>query len=77
MNIKTVTDEISSPALKQIVAYLWDTVDSVRAGKISHQQATVEITGQKHIIQSIALDWLYNNYKNKFQTSIAKKEVGV
>jgi hypothetical protein len=60
MDTRQITKEIKSPALKEIVESLVTIIDRVRSGEISHQKASSEITGHKHIIQSLALDWAFN-----------------
>lgn len=59
MNLAIIQKEIKSPALKEIVKSLTDTVNDVKNKTIDYQQANVEIVGCKHIIQSLALDWAY------------------
>jgi len=60
MNIEKVLKEIRNPALQEIVKDLGGIVADIKSGKIMYQQGNVEIVGCKHIIQSIALDWMFN-----------------
>jgi len=60
MDKKSVSRELKSPTLRQIVESLWTIIERLRSGEIQHQQAASETAAHKHMIQSIALDWLYN-----------------
>lgn len=62
MNSDIINNEITSPALKEIVASLNSIVERVQTGGITHKQGSVEIAGHKHVIQTVALDWLYNKH---------------
>lgn len=46
--------------MQEVVKSLVETVNDVKGQKIDSQQANMEIVGCKHIIQSMALDWMYN-----------------
>ena len=63
-------EEIKSPAIKEVVHSLWNTVDRVKTKKIKYNQGAVEIAGCKHIIKGIALDWMYNDYENGIKKQI-------
>ena len=63
MNITTISKEINSPALKEVVKSLYDVMSRIQGNVITHQQGATEITAHKHIIQSIALDWAFNRQK--------------
>ena len=65
MNINTITKEISSPALQEIATSLNDLIDRIQSNEVTHQQGSTEITGHKHLIQSIALDWAFNRKKQE------------
>lgn len=60
MNVDIIKKEVKSPALKSIVESLCTLVERVRKGEITYQQGSVEITGHKHVIQALALDWMFS-----------------
>lgn len=60
MNLKVIQKEVKSEALKEIIESLGETVGNVKGGKIDPKLATIEISGVKHIIRCMALDWAYN-----------------
>ncbi len=65
MDIEKIKKEISSDALSEITGSLGKVVERIKGGQIGHQQGSAEIAGHKHIIQTIALDWLYSGCGNK------------
>jgi len=71
VDIVTITNEIKSKSLKEIIKTLGEIVKRVQDGEITYQQGSVEITGCKHIIQSLALDWSFS--KGKVQSKPDKK----
>jgi hypothetical protein len=60
MNVEVIKKEIKSPALKTIVESLCSLIERVKNGDITYQQGSAEIAGHKHIIQSLALDWMFS-----------------
>jgi len=69
MDAKLISKEIHSPALKEISSSLISVIDRVQDGTIDFRQASVEVASHKHIIQTLALDWMYNSNKKKLQIS--------
>jgi len=65
MNMNIIGKEINSPALKEIATSMHDLICRIQSDEISHQQGATEITGHKHLIQSIALDWAFNRKKQE------------
>jgi len=65
VDIVKVVKEIHSPALKEIVKSVWDTVDRIQTGQTTYKQASVEIAGHKHIIQAVVADWMWNKQKRQ------------
>lgn len=43
-------------------------LDRVKEGKIDYRQAQSEIAGHKHIIQCVALDWMYNKRRSEIES---------
>jgi len=56
MDIDIIRNHVQNPILQQVVLNLDGIVDRVKEGTITFQQGSIEITGQKHIIQSVALN---------------------
>ena len=59
MDIKVLKSEMSSGALQEVVASLVCVIGKVEAAAIPYQQASVEITAHKHVLQALALDWAF------------------
>jgi len=66
MDMQKIAKEIHSPALKEIGVSLVEVIDRIKSGSIDYRQAQVEVASHKHIIQTIALDWMYNHQKQKW-----------
>lgn len=75
MNLDIIQREIKSKALQEVVRSLTETVNGVKDKTIEHQQANVEIVGCKHIIQSIALDWMYGGRIKSLQKITTIKRI--
>lgn len=56
MKISVITDEMSSPALKEIVGSVHECVEAARGGKKSYRHALIEVTAHKHILQAFIFD---------------------
>lgn len=56
MDITKVTNEISSPALKELAQEILGTVDSIKTGKKKHMEGLAELNGYKQVIQIMALE---------------------
>lgn len=67
---QTINNEIKSDVLKNVCLSLLETLTKIRTNEIDFRKGSVEIAAHKHIIQSIALDWLYSKNKN---TTIPKE----
>lgn len=65
MNIDKIQKEIKSPALKEIAGSLVEVINGVRSGDIDAKTASVAVAGHKHVLQSIAIDWMYSSPKTK------------
>jgi hypothetical protein len=60
MNKVVIMKEVNSPALKEVVNQLVDVVDQVGSNAMPYQQGSCLITGCKHVVQALALDWAFN-----------------
>jgi hypothetical protein len=69
MDIEVIKKEIKSPALRTIVQSLCTLIDRVKNGEITYQQGSTEIAGHKHVIQALALDWMFSK-KTKSLTKV-------
>ena len=74
MDTQVIKEEITSRALREVVDSLIDVIDRVETGETSHQRAIVEITGHKHVLQSIALDWAFNRKPGIFGKRVKQIE---
>lgn len=60
MNLQIILKEIKGRAIQEVVSDLHGIVDRIRKEEISYQQGSVEITGDKHIIQAMMFDFAMN-----------------
>ena len=72
MNLEKITKEMKSTACQEVVKELGGILDRIQQDDIRYQQGSAEITACKHIIQSLALDWTFNNTRK----SINKLTIG-
>ena len=56
MDVSKITNEISSPALKELATCILKTVEDVRSGKTDYQKGMTELSGYKQVIQIMALE---------------------
>jgi hypothetical protein len=75
MDANKIVKEIHSLALKEISGSLIGVIDRVQSGEIDFRQASVEVASHKHIIQTLALDWMYNSNKKKMVENQETKEI--
>ena len=66
---ENITKEIYSEALKSIIKQIWDTLEKTKSGEINPSQASAENASCKHLIQAVALDWMYNKQIKKFEST--------
>ena len=55
-----IAREIFSPALGTIVGEIYQTLERTKSGEITPTQASAENASCKHLLQAVALDWMYN-----------------
>lgn len=67
MKVELVLKEMKSEACQEIVKELSRIIEKVQQKEIQYKQGMAEITGCKHIIQSIALDWTFNGKKEQIK----------
>ena len=60
MNLKIINSEITSPALKEVAKTLGETLIAVRSKRMEIAEAQLSVTTCKHVLQAIAIDWMYN-----------------
>lgn len=68
MKTNLLNREVTSPALREVIIKLNSIIDRVEKREIIYQQGSTEISGCKYILQSIALDWAFNNRRMKDAT---------
>lgn len=56
MNIQTIKEGITNPAMKELVEAILQTVEDVKSGKKSHNQGLTELSGYKQVVQIMALE---------------------
>lgn len=63
MDIKKINSEISSKALSEIATEIHGAVKDMNRDPHSQRTAAITIAGCKHLLQALALDWMYNKKK--------------
>lgn len=75
MDISIVSSEMTSMALKEIAGSIDETIENLKKGKVVVRQASVEIAGAKHVLQALALDWMY--HRPRLETSKDSKRTSI
>lgn len=71
MSIEIINKEIKSPAIRTLVAEMWDTLTRIKNGEINHRQGQVENGAQRNLLAGLGLDWHFNK-QEKTLPEIAK-----
>lgn len=71
--LELMKKEISSPMLQAIYTNLDSSRKRLELGVIDVKRCNVEISNEKHKIQTVALDWMYNRDIKKIHNIQTKK----
>lgn len=70
ISMEELAQEIKSPILKAQILKLHKIYSQLLNGEITPHQASAENASIKHIIQAVALDWLYSRKMQNLPTAI-------